>query len=299
MREKMKELKHDKIEKPDLDKFLKEYFDFSFEISVLKLLKVKNLECEHGGLYDDHITGKSRQFDIRAMKTIDDCRVRLSIECKNIKEYFPVLISCMPRRDTESFHNIATVGEPCNNGSFSVPALKSRVQVLRLEGKDSIYKPKDPVGKSINQVGKAKSSDEIIAHDKELYDIWSQCLSSAHDLVDRTYWDQNYGDASYMHSTIFPIVVIPNERLWIVEFDFDGNIETEPEQVSRCSFFINRNYKMGTNATWENFKISHMEIMTCDGLKSFIEEYLESPEGISKFFPLSGIIKAYNKHGNS
>ena len=86
----MAKLKTSPIQKDDFIKFLNSHSDFSFELSVLKMMRQNGIECEHGGLYEDPVTGKSREFDIRAVHTIADYRVRLAIECKNIRENFPV-----------------------------------------------------------------------------------------------------------------------------------------------------------------------------------------------------------------
>ena len=95
----MAKLKNEPIVKSDMLEYLTSYSDFSFELTVLKMLRELELECEHGGHYEDPVTNKSREFDIRAIKTIEQYRVRLAIECKNIRENFPILISCVPRHD--------------------------------------------------------------------------------------------------------------------------------------------------------------------------------------------------------
>ena len=52
----------------DLNEYLSESTsDFSFELEVLKELRSHHLKCEHGGHYEDPVTKKSREFDIRAL----------------------------------------------------------------------------------------------------------------------------------------------------------------------------------------------------------------------------------------
>lgn len=100
----MAKLKNNQISLTDLLEYLNSYSDFSFELAVLKMLRENEVECEHGGHYQDPVTNKSREFDIRAIKTIEHFRVRMAIECKNIRENFPILISCIPRHTQESYH---------------------------------------------------------------------------------------------------------------------------------------------------------------------------------------------------
>ena len=94
----MPRLRTDAITSTDLTEYLENESDFSFELEILNMLRSMNVDCEHGGNYTDPVTGKTREFDIRASKTINHYRVRMAIECKNIKENFPVLVSCVPRQ---------------------------------------------------------------------------------------------------------------------------------------------------------------------------------------------------------
>ena len=284
----MAKLKPDSVQKSDLVEYLDSYSDFSFELSVLKMLRENGLECEHGGLYEDTVTGKSREFDIRAINTISNFRVRLAVECKNIRENFPILISCIPRHEDESYHQIAVVSEPIISDTM-VTMLPydhiSRAKIVSIRGKNSIYKPHDLVGKSTVQVGRTVDGT-ISANDSELYDKWSQCLSSTNDLVSRTYWDGSEEkdiEVRYL-SSVIPTVVVPNGRLWSVAYDDDGNKVSNPNQTERCSCFIDKDYELGTKLTGTRMWISHVEIMTIDGLKSFVNSHLKTEDGISEIF---------------
>lgn len=292
----MPKLKNDPIVKEDLDEYLNSCSDFSFELSVLKMLRENSISCEHGGLYDDPITGKSREFDIRAKVSISKYRVRLAIECKNIRDNFPVLISCLPRNEQESYHQIAIVGDKDSESSFAYfNAFKSRAMVLSITGKHSIYKPKDPVGKSTAQVGRAFDGS-ITANDGDLYDKWSQALSSSTDLISRMYWDGGKNDNhDFCFSTTLPIVVVPNGRLWSVWYDNSGNIDQEPSCTDHCSCFIDKDYQLGDNMSGGRISVSHIEIMTYNGLSNFVNKYLKTEDGISLIFIQDGIVEAINR----
>ena len=172
----MAKLKTEQINSTNLLEYLKSYSDFSFELSVLKMLRDNEIECEHGGHYQDPVTNKSREFDIRATKTIQNFRIRMAIECKNIRENFPILISCVPRHEQDSYHQIAIVGEPevKNTSPFDTPNLslmhQSRAKTLSIRGDYSLYKPSEPVGKSTVQVGRTTNNNSISASDSELYE---------------------------------------------------------------------------------------------------------------------------------
>ena len=289
----MPKLKNDIIKKDDLVDYLDSCSDFSFELSVLKMLRENDMSCEHGGLYEDPVTGKSREFDIRAIKTLANFRIRLAIECKNIREYFPVLVSCIPRHEVESYHQVAMVSEPKSDTYTALANFQqSRAKTLSIRNEHSIYKTNEPVGKSTAQVGRALDGT-ITANDGELYDKWSQSLSSSADLVSRVYWDgdENDDEDNYF-SSVIPIIVVPNERLWSVSYDDNGERVQEPSPTDRCSCFVDKDYKMGTKLAGTRMWISHIELMTVDGLKSFVDSHMKTEEGITKLFSMEGISKA-------
>jgi hypothetical protein len=289
----MAKLKGDPVKERDLLDYLNSYSDFSFELRVLKMLRDNGLDCEHGGLYTDPVTGKSREFDIRAAKTLKVFRVRLAVECKNIRANFPVLISCVPRHPSESYHEIAWLSEP-KRVNLRPPAMQSRAKVLRLTDNYSIYKSGNFVGKSIAQVGRLHD-DTILANDNELFDKWSQALSSADDLSSRMYWDGNDEIDKQLFSTVVPIVIVPDGILWSVHYDTDGNMSSGPSQVTRCPCFIDKTYKINTiPPVW--FDISHIEIMTYSGLHEFVTSVIDNEEHVTAgLFPPDGLIEAVER----
>lgn len=276
----MAKLKDAPIREADLKDFLKSKSDFGFELSVLKMLRDNGLQCEHGGLYVDPVTKKPRQFDIRAITTIDGYRVRFAVECKNIRENYPVLISCVPRREDESYHQFAYVRTPDRR---NVPYDPSRAFVINVPGAFSIYKPGKPVGKSANQVGReCDKRGSLVGNDGELFDKWSQSLSSLAELVEKTYWDGWGESPSSFRSCVFPVLVVPNERLWSVVYDEDGNVTSDPHLEERCSLFVGKEYKMSPDPLiTASIRISHMEIMTFDGLNNFLNRYTKSVVDLS------------------
>ncbi len=91
------------IDKSSLETYLRTESDFGFEIQVLKKLRELGANCTHGGTYEDPKTNRYREFDIRAHLNSERSNVRLAVECKNIKEFSPLLVSCLPRTRDQSF----------------------------------------------------------------------------------------------------------------------------------------------------------------------------------------------------
>jgi len=289
----MAKLKNDPINEPDLLEYLNSYSDFSFELTVLKMLREQGIECEHGGHYEDPVTNKSREFDIRAQKTVETYRVRMAIECKNIRENFPILISCVPRHVQESYHQVVLFSKKSTDTSTYIASVnQSRATTLSIRDQHSLYAVAAPVGKSTVQVGRVMDGS-ITANDSELYEKWGQCLSSIQGLIERSYWDGDDDDPEDVSlSAAFPIVVVPNGRLWMVSYDEDGNRISDPVPTDRCACFVDKNYVMGTKLAGTKMWLSHVEIVTFDGLRDFVEAYLKDEAGMEKIFPKTGILES-------
>jgi hypothetical protein len=259
----MPELKTDTIGESDIDTYIDTCSDFAFELKVLKTLHAHAFVCEHGGTYDDPVTQRPREFDIRATKDIGRFRIRLAVECKNIGANFPLLIVCLRRRLMESFHEVVHSFSPATR-------IQSPAKVIRLSGAQSIYKPNELVGKSSARVGRIKKGG-FYDNDKDVYERWAQALGSAQDLVDRACYDGEEEGVEYV-SMILPVLVIPDETLWLAEFDTDGSKIGNSRQAERCSYFIDKFYFGGHKAYGVNYQISHLEFVTLTGLVNLVSE---------------------------
>ena len=177
----MVKLKPDPITSIDLIEYLDNYSDFSFEIETLKALIQLGFECEHGGTYEDPATQKPREYDIRAIRKIKSKFLRLAIECKNLRPNFPLLISCLPRRPEEAFYEISISDRPTTvikdkfgRTEYLTPEVAARLspkKTYRLKHSNSLYPVGEFVGKSCDQVGRAKHNDSaIFSDDSGIYD---------------------------------------------------------------------------------------------------------------------------------
>jgi hypothetical protein len=292
----MAKLKTDPITQADLVEYLASYSDFSFEVGVLKMLDGLGFSCDHGGSYTDTATRKTREFDIRATKAFSNRYLRLAVECKNVRENSPLLISCLPRRPEEAFHDIVVSADPEKFSLEPTPKVYSRAtlvesKTVRLTGKRSIYKVGEPVGKSCDQVGRAATGD-LIAGDSDIYDRWSQALASANDLTYESTRDgmERTGDVSI--ALVFALLVVPNTRLWAVQFDETGNQTSLPTQTDRCSYFTDKGYSHSGSS---GQSISHLEFVTLDGLTSFIDNLCGTDGRIDETYPIEYVLQKIRK----
>lgn len=248
-------LKPDPIGVSELKRYLETESDFDFELRVLKELRDFGLDCEHGGHYEDPVTKKSREFDIRMHVADGRFNLFAAIECKNLRPNFPLLVSCVPRTDAEAWHQVA-----------QKRAVGSWTKMHIMRGDYSLYRPRGIVGKSTVQVG-ITPAGEMLANDAEVYEKWGQSLASLHGFARRI---TGLPDGSV--SMALPIVVVPDGNLWHVLYRKDGQRMKDPEPTDRCSVYAG-GFEIPLDAP-ASLRISHVEIMTLDGLLRFCSQHL-------------------------
>lgn len=266
----MAKLLSDHITAADLGDFISRKSDFAFELAVLEILNAANLVCRHGGTYKDSITGKSRQYDIRAELLIGPSyHLSFAVECKNLQPHFPLLVHAIPRRNEESFHSILATWPP--NPAFGASECQLHGDVIKCA---NLYLAGDPVVKHVDQVGRTRQGiDGLTSEDRECYDKWTQAIASCRALVNTCYLlgrAVNAPDLSL--SCILPILVVPDGMLWQVDYDATGRITKPPHLVSHCSMYVDEKEVIGGQAAkLRQYRISHLEIVTCGALLSAIQ----------------------------
>jgi hypothetical protein len=282
----MAKLKNDPIRETDLIDFLTKYSDFAFELRCLELLSSIGFQCKHGGSYTDCVTKKTRQFDIRAQMRNEKLYVRCAVECKNLSESFPLMVMCIPRVSDESFHELV-YSYPPDRGAFGLlnPALSETCNAIRINEPDSEYRIGGFVGKSCVQVGK-DLNESITSNDAEVYEKWSQALSSANDLANDA---ANSGEEKKDRflSLVLPVLVVPDGTLWKADYQMNGKRINDPVQTERCSFFVGQSYNIGLFKTTD-LVISHLEFVTLSGLENLMKTILVRD---NSWFPLKKVFQ--------
>lgn len=270
----MANLSDDPIAETDIEEYLNGYSDFSFEIQVLNKFLKLGFTCEHGGVYDDPVTDKSREFDIRALYTKGAMRLRLSIECKNLRNNFPLVLHCLERKRSESYNEVICTFDPeklSENSGVVIPAQREFSRVVRLKTSNTLYSPRDYVAKSADQVGRKQQDKSITSTDSGVFDKISQSINSAYDFVSEAQYLE-IREGSYF-SLIFPVLVIPDDTLWQTKHDNQGVRQGKPELIRRSSYFIGKEWRTGgINAI--TYSISHLEIVTFSEIENFVSNYL-------------------------
>ena len=174
-----KTLRDQPVAASDLANYLSTADDFAFELKCLHALSQRStIRLRHGGTYTDPVTEKPRQFDIRAYIEVVPLRVSLAIECKNLTDVYPLVVSRVPRTDAEAFHQLLIPHEKreVGGGGFSMPLpdIQNTMSVT-VSAPKSLYKSGEQVGKSVARVGVlAGKTAEYQSDNSEVFDRWAQ-----------------------------------------------------------------------------------------------------------------------------
>jgi len=253
------------ISAPDLAEFVEQGSDFSFEMLVLRTLRRLGFDCSHGGTYQDPVTQKGRQFDIHAERLVGESHVALAVECKNIQEHAPLMLSTVPRTSAEAFHQL--MYSPHNS-----PFKRTRSE----SGDRSFYLPGLPVAKRIDQVSRNQSG-VLTSDDSATWEKLSQAVNSCHGLIER-----HAHPPSSLVTAIVPVLVVPPQRLWRVDYDANGQLTHQPHLVAQVELFLDRTWTVpgypGTGGM--SYRLSHLEILTFDALKPWTERCWDDEAGL-------------------
>ena len=209
----------------------------------------------HGGTYKDQVTGKTRQFDYRCQISRNyrsPVNIFLAVECKNLNPDFPVVVCGRQRTREESCHLFIEIG---HDG-------KSQSKIV--EGANSFYKPNSFVGKSLLRLRK-KDNRLCADGDSEVYDRWSQAVASSHDLA---FAAANNKSSHPYFAFVMPVVVVPDNSLWIVTYNDDGLIAGDPIQVNQSDFYIDHKLLIGLP-----FALTHIHFVTLKGLSELVSTF--------------------------
>lgn len=258
-----KNLSDKAISEKDMLEYLKDFSDFSFEMKILKLARNMDLTCEHAGHYEDPVTKKSRQFDIRATYSHNKFRMFLPIECKNIQPNFPLLVSCVPRSESESFFSVAAITD-----------LLHHAAIRRVPLHPFVYRVGHQVGKATAQIGRLKEGGKdgaISAGDSDVYDKWSQSLASANELAGKAVRTMG----THRCQGVLPVLVVPDGTLWTVEYEEDGEMRSAPKLTDHISLFVGMQIETHSGTgLYLTYTISHVEIVTEDGFHKLVKNTL-------------------------
>ncbi len=269
----MAKLRSDPITQTDLDDFLKSEADFAFEMRTLSLLEKLGFRCDHGGTYTDPVTGKLREFDIRARMGRGLCRLALAVECKNLRTNFPLLTHAVPRKETEALHTLVVFKQRVT-ASYPVPEY-----VMSF---DSVYRPSDLVVKQVDQVGRTLNN-EFFTSDQQVFEKVSQSVNSSYDLVRAAF----FGNTTNAVHAILPLLVIPDHTLWLAEYTSSGEQKDAPREIDQCEVFLGKEWQIDLGPGRVCFRMSHVHVVTSAALEKTIHRLADGANSSESVFALA------------
>lgn len=259
------------ITQSDLEAFIGTQDDFALELYAYSLAYKHGYSATHAGSYTDRITGKTRQFDVRASKQCgEDLHVFLAIESKCLRTCYPLLISQIRRERTESYQDIMQ-----SQGRKRVSAGEAMLhgpRVLQISSGRSIYPPGAYVGKAVTQVGYTQNGS-FVSGDSEVFDKWGQAIASLNDLIrSAAVLRDSEGYAKW--SICVPVLMVPDDTLWTVNYAVNGSLEGAPTKSDHGEFYIGDSQTYVPNPDYL-FRVSHLHVVTKSGLSWLLESFSE------------------------
>ena len=257
----MAKLQDKKIEAKDISEYLATQDDFALELRSLKRASSLGFRVSHGGTYTDPLINKSRQYDLRVSLSKPGTSVHFAIECKALQENCPLLVSCVARAASESFHQRIDL-RPNNSPPTHVALVRN----------SALYPVGQPVGKSTAQVGRTLAGGWS-ENDATTYEKWMQALASANDLIQHSAIPPALKADSLEEILIIPLLVVPDGMLWSVNYTDTGDISTGPQMVDSVLLYVGRSYEVYR----QSFTVSHLHFCTETGLDQFLTTVSQAP----------------------
>jgi hypothetical protein len=260
----------------DLRRYLDTQDDFALELEAYRYALGFGFKASHAGLYDDALTNKRRQYDVRALYELPNLihSIQLTIECKSLDPTYPLLVQRVPRPGNESFHHIMlSRGSTARHGTAIDLSHWSGAGLFRVSG-TRMYDSRQQVGKSMKRIKLAENG--FSATDSEIYEKYTQALTSMNELVQEAALAFRPERASPGLARAFlPIVVVSDGALWVADYSGSAQLTGDPMQTDETEFYLGWEYELPNPQDPirpATFTISHLHIMTRSRLPKFLEE---------------------------
>jgi hypothetical protein len=256
----------------DIAEYLETADDFAFEREVYHVAHGLRFEADHAALYSDPVTGKQRQFDVRASYTLQDNRIALTLECKGLTADYPLLVSCVPRARSEAYHEVLEVSEESPAAAYlGAASVSSSVMTVLSERHPCMYPAGQGVGKSMRQVKREMRGDRRgrMTSGDDVFDKWTQAAASLAEMIESGARQLRMGARqSLQYIAFLPVLVVSDETLWVADYSSRGEIQREPFQVPELTYYLGRQYALeGQSAV---LTVSHLHIITRSEIRNWL-----------------------------
>ena len=132
----------------------------------------------------------------------------------------------------------------------------------------------------MDQISK-DSNGNIKAEDSKTYDKWSQALAYLYGILNVLSID-NVPD-NQRNLVFLPVVVVPDNKLWQINYSREGQKIDAPKQVNSISYWVDVTYDIQLSLLLEPYNISHLHFFTKTGLLNFLKDKKHLSEAFGKF----------------
>lgn len=260
--------------------------DFGHEMRVGHVIaNHPMIKVQHGGTYTDSVTQKPRQFDYRCWIRKENACLALAVECKNLGSSLPLVVCGRRRPEDEAFHDLIESRQGTFKRHSATFAGLSSV-TRRVNHDNAYYASKNFVGKSLVRIQTDKKP-MVRSSDSDVYDKWAQALSSAVELATSACESAKIFSVSHFYTAVVPIVVVPDDLLWKVIYEENGNVSLEPAQVNECELFVGRSIEVSgpKGKPWfQQFTFSHVHFLTLTGFSSYLSKMIINDHAWNNMF---------------
>ena len=215
------------------------------------------------------------------------------MECKNLKESFPLVIHATQRERRDSFHNILCKRPPYFSkivrGENANVDFSQRTSNIKIIGAKTPYLPGQWVGKGMDQIGLSNDTPpKFVTSDRETYEKMNQSVNSAMEMITLV---EDHSELYYRFIAVLPILVVPNNTLWQINYKIGGQVDGTPNKVNHVQYYLNQEFTITEYKTRNyvvpekrNYTFTHLDIVTLDAIPTLLESYFNNDDNEPHFF---------------
>jgi hypothetical protein len=172
---------------------------------------------------------------------------------------FPLLVTAVPRRKVESFHQVIVIHPQRGNAT----------EIRRIDI-PSCYESRQMVGKVVTQVGITKIN-ELTGDDSDTFERISQAINSAEELVIEALLNAS----PPFIRVVVPVLVVPTGTLFQIDFNAAGDIHKHAHSVEEATLFIDHAWSTDKGIEGRlDYAMSHLHIVTFDALRKVTKRWM-------------------------
>lgn len=196
--------------------------DLAYELEVLNIISRLGLYPTHSGSYRDPVTGKHREFDVRfdtgpvSCHTFSSDKALVTVECKSLSTGRPLLVSTRESDREVSMSQLEWQGNG-RTANMSITQYDIWREPRLVTGTVNRFVCEN-IGVECNQIESSNGGSTIKKlRNSEVFDKWSQALSSLGGYVDNEYGPRYTGSQGQESALLCPIMVVPDGTLYVYD----------------------------------------------------------------------------------